>query len=175
MSTTQIIKLAPGESIILPKDAVIESVTQFDGGVVESDCVVPLSTTTETHYFFIEENIETGSGGTQFYLETLIIGGYTGDFNNMPALLLDLDTYTPFHNIIKAMPPVMELRVVDGGASSPRFSITVPQGTPTPYLTFHLDIDSTYNDWELRIYPLKSSDPQYTDVVSDLSDPLTIK
>lgn len=171
--TTQIIKLGPGETVILPANAQIISTTNFSGGVAESDCTLPPSLGTDTYYFFIDENAAEEDSAT-FYMEKLVIGGAQTIYpNGFRPAMIDISSDPIFISTTKSNAAVLELRTKNyGGTDNKAFSLTIPKGTPAPYFIVYIVNQSS--PWYLRFYPLEISDIHYASTVADL-DVTTIR
>lgn len=171
--TTQIVKIDPGECIILPSDAIIQGVTQFNGGVAESECVFTIEGT-KTYYFFVDQN-PAEEGDQAFCLVDLTIGTYVSTFPDGCNRVADqeLTGNTDFINTVKSNPVVLELRGKNyGGSDNKAWSITVPASAPAPF--FHAYETNDSDPWQLILPPLTTDDVHYSTTVTDLSDPGTI-
>lgn len=170
---TQIIRLGPGETIILPPNAIVTSVTSVNGGTAESECPLPNSSGTDTYYYFIDEN-PAAEGDQQWFFEKLIIGSVQTIFpvGTKPAEA-SLPSYTQFTDTVKSNPAILELRVKNySGTDNKAFSIKVPKGSPVPYFLTYFTNDG--GPWYFRYYHLETSDPNYATTVADLANPSTI-
>lgn len=166
---TQIIRLEAGQCVILPSDAVVESITTFDGGVVESDCILPPATSTVTYYFYVEE--EPAEEGDQvFNLASLVIDNFTSEYpggNRIADIgIVSIAENTEFVDVTKANPAVLELRGEIGGDGDRYWSLTVPEGVSEPYFNVWFTNDS--DPWYMRLYPLATDDTRYATVVAAL-------
>ncbi len=165
--TTQIVKIGPGECIILPSDAQIQGVTQFGGGVAESECVFSVEGT-KTYYFFVDQN-PAEEGDQAFCLVDLTIGQYVSQFPDGCNRVADVEltSNTDFINTVKSNPVVLELRGKNyGGSDNKAWSITVPASAPPPF--FHAYETNDSDPWHIRLYPLDTDDVHYDPSVADL-------
>lgn len=171
---TQIIRLEAGQCVILPSDAVVESITTFEGGVVESDCILPPATDTVTYYFYVEDDAAE-EGDQTFTLESLVIENFTSEYpggNRIATFPFGIATNTEFVDVTKANPAVLELRGDDGGDGDVFWSITVPEGVELPYFNVYFTNDSS--PWYMRLYPMTGTEDQYASTVAALADSGTI-
>lgn len=172
---TQIVKIDPGECIILPSDAVILGITEFEGGVASSECVLPAPEGTTVYYFKSEEN-PAEDGNTDFCLVNLTIGTYISGFPsgcNRVALSNPITSNTDFIDTIKSNPVVLQLRAIQQSGDLIFWSLTIPSSAPVPYfLSYFVDGSSP---WYFRLYPLETDDIHYADAVTALNNPGTIQ
>lgn len=174
---TQIIKIGPGQSAVLPNGARIVSVTEFDGGIATSECPLPTPIGTDTYYWFIDENPAT-EGDQQFFVTQFNLVNTITNLTEYAIADHSIDNTTPpaqtFVDELKAVPGVIQVRTKNyPGNNNKAFSITVPKGLPIPYFTSYFRNES--DPWYFRFYPLTSDDIRYATVVSDLSNPSTIR
>lgn len=173
--TTQVVRLEPGQCIVLPSDAVMQGITQFNGGIATSECILPPPEGTATYYFESEEN-PAEEGDQSFCLVDLVVGTYINEFAggcNRVALSNPITSNQDFIDTIKANPLVLELRAKQQSGDLIFWSLTVPASSPVPYFNVYFTNDSS--PWDFRLYPLETDDDHYASAVAELSDPGTIQ
>lgn len=172
----KVITIPPGSSTILPPDANIVSVVNFDGGIADSNCPLPTSTGTETFYYFIPQEWEDSNG-----FADIVEFRYGGNSHTYP---LDTRVVQPAGSIaqtsikdpIKATPGILQMRFSNNNNTTNNqwFSLTVPAGGGFPYIK--LDYKATGAGFRTSIIlaSLQPGDQEYANAVANLSNPNTI-